>query len=133
MRAPSRSVHSACSICSRPISARNIWRWSSAIRAIRPDMGEMVYKIVRRAEWQEAERTGVFTGSPDDKRDGFIHLSSAAQVRATCDVHFAGKCDLLLAAIDADALGPSLKWELSRKGQKFPHLYAPLNLSDVGS
>lgn len=95
-------------------------------------MGEMVYKIVRKAEWKDAERTGVFTGSPDDKRDGFIHLSSAGQVRATCDVHFAGERDLLLAAIDADRLGPSLKWELSRKGKRFPHLYGPLNLSDVG-
>jgi len=95
-------------------------------------MGEMIYKIVRKAEWQEAERMGVFTGSPDDKRDGFIHLSSAAQVRATCEIHFAGERDLLLVAIDADGLGPWLKWELSRKGQKFPHLYTSLNLSDVG-
>jgi uncharacterized protein (DUF952 family) len=96
-------------------------------------MGERVYKIVRKEEWAEAERSGIFTGSPDDKRDGFIHLSSAAQVRATCDVHFAGEHGLLLVAVDAGKLGPSLKWELSRKGQKFPHLYGPLNLSDTGS
>jgi uncharacterized protein (DUF952 family) len=96
-------------------------------------MGDMVYKIARRAEWDEAKETGVFTGSPDDKRDGFIHLSSAAQVRATCAVHFAGERDLLLVAIEAERLGATLKWEVSRKGDKFPHLYGPLRLADIRS
>ena len=96
-------------------------------------MGEMVYKIARKAEWDEAAKAGVFTGSPDDKRDGFIHLSSAEQVRATCAIHFAGERDLLLVAIAAERLGPSLKWEVSRKGDKFPHLYGALHLTDIRS
>jgi len=96
-------------------------------------MGEIVYKIARQAEWSEAERTGIFAGSPDDKRDGFVHLSSAAQVRATCAIHFAGERDLLLVAVDAERLGAELKWELSRKGARFPHLYGPLRLTDVES
>ena len=96
-------------------------------------MGEIVYKIARKAEWDEAQKSGVFTGSPDDKRDGFIHLSSAPQVRATCAIHFARERDLLLVAIEAERLGPSLKWETSRKGEKFPHLYGPLRLTDVRS
>lgn len=96
-------------------------------------MGEFVYKIARKAEWDEAERTGIFTGSADDKRDGFIHLSSRAQVRATCAIHFAGESELLLIAVDAERLGPALKWELSRKGERFPHLYGPLHLADASS
>ena len=96
-------------------------------------MGQMVYKIARQSEWDEAEGSGIFTGSADDKRDGFIHLSSAAQVRATCAIHFAGERDLLLIAVDAARLGPSLKWEPSRKGDVFPHLYGPLRLADIQS
>jgi uncharacterized protein (DUF952 family) len=96
-------------------------------------MGEIVYKIARKAEWDEVEKTGIFTGSPDDKRDGFVHLSSAAQVRATCAIHFAGERDLLLVAVDAERLSSALKWEPSRKGEKFPHLYGPLRLADVES
>jgi uncharacterized protein (DUF952 family) len=96
-------------------------------------MGEIVYKIARKTEWEEAERSGIFAGSPDDNRDGFIHLSSAAQVRATCAVHFASERDLLLVAVDAERLGPALKWELSRRGQSFPHLYGALRVADVQS
>jgi uncharacterized protein (DUF952 family) len=96
-------------------------------------MDQIVYKIARQSEWDEAERSGLFTGSPDDKRDGFIHLSSAAQVRATCAIHFAGVRDLLLVAVDTDRLSPFLKWEPSRKGDMFPHLYGPLRLVDVQS
>ena len=96
-------------------------------------MTKRVYKIARKAEWDEAQETGIFTGSTDDKRDRFIHLSSAAQVRTTCDVYFSGENNLLLVAIDADRLGPALKWEVSRRGEKFPHLYAALPLADVHS
>ena len=96
-------------------------------------MAQAVYKIARQSEWGEAERSGIYTGSPDDKRDGFIHLSSAAQVRTTCAIHFAGEGDLLLVSLEAERLGPSLKWEASRKGDMFPHLYGPLRLADVQS
>ena len=96
-------------------------------------MSDIVYKIARKTEWDDAKTAGIFTGSADDKRDGFIHLSSASQVRATCAIHFAGEKDLLLVAVDAERLGPALKWEPSRKGERFPHLYGPLRLADVQS
>jgi len=96
-------------------------------------MTQMVYKIARASEWDEAEKTGLFTGSADDKRDGFIHLSAAAQVRATYDRYFSGEDNLMLVAVVEHRLGPQLKWEPSRRGEAFPHLYAPLRLELVHS
>lgn len=96
-------------------------------------MDETVYKIARRSEWEAAEQSGAFTGSPDDERDGFIHLSRASQLRVTYERHFAGEDDLLLVALNAGRLGPALKWEVSRGGEEFPHLYAPLHLACVRS
>jgi uncharacterized protein (DUF952 family) len=89
-------------------------------------MTQMVYKIARASEWEEIAKTGRFTGSPDDHRDGYIHLSAASQVRTTCDKRFAGENNLLLVAVESDRLGPALKWEASRGGEQFPHLYAAL-------
>jgi uncharacterized protein (DUF952 family) len=91
----------------------------------------LLYKICPEALWREAERAGVFTGAPVDARDGFIHLSTAAQVRETADKHFAGQDGLLLIAVEADALGPHLRYEPSRGGQLFPHVYGPLPLAAV--
>jgi uncharacterized protein (DUF952 family) len=90
-----------------------------------------IYKIADAATWREAERGGSFAGAPIDHRDGFIHFSSAAQVHETAARHFAGVDDLVLAAIDAAALGTALKWEPSRGGDLFPHLYGPLPMSAV--
>jgi uncharacterized protein (DUF952 family) len=90
-----------------------------------------IYKICGQAAWREAESSGGFRGSEADARDGFIHFSTAAQVAETAPRHFANESDLLLVAVDADALGRSLKWEPSRGGALFPHLYAPLPLSAV--
>ncbi|WP_312795207.1 DUF952 domain-containing protein [Tianweitania sp.] len=90
-----------------------------------------IYKITPRALWQQAEAAGQFTGAPVDEADGFIHFSTAAQVRETAAKHFAGQNDLLLVAIDEDALGADLRYEPSRGGALFPHLYAPLLLSAV--
>jgi uncharacterized protein (DUF952 family) len=90
-----------------------------------------IYKICGRAAWREAEAGGAFRGSEVDARDGFIHFSTAAQVAETAARHFANASDLVLVAVDADALGPSLKWEPSRGGALFPHLYGPLPLSAV--
>lgn len=90
-----------------------------------------IYKILRAAEWQDAERAGAFRGSPDDQRDGFIHFSTAEQTPGTYEKYFAGVAGLVLAAIDAEALGPALKWEPSRGGALFPHLYGDLPLSAV--
>ena len=81
--------------------------------------------------WRESERTGVFRGSEVDRRDGFIHFSSAAQVAETAAKHFAGQDDLLLVRVDATPLGNRLKWEPSRGGALFPHLYGNLLMSAV--
>jgi uncharacterized protein (DUF952 family) len=91
----------------------------------------LIYKICDRTLWQEAEREGRFTGGPVDRRDGYIHFSSADQVAETAAKHFAGARDLLLIAVEAEALGPALKWEPSRGGALFPHLYGALALSAV--
>jgi uncharacterized protein (DUF952 family) len=90
-----------------------------------------VYKIARQAEWDEAQKTGIFKGSADDRRDGFIHLSSLSQVRTTFDKYFSTDDNLLLVTLEQDGLGRALKWEVSRGGEKFPHLYAPLPLASV--
>lgn len=89
-------------------------------------MVELVYKICPRTLWRESERDGRFTGAPVDQADGYIHFSTAAQVAETAARHFAGAADLVLVAVAADALGPALKWEPSRGGALFPHLYAAL-------
>ncbi len=85
-----------------------------------------VYKICPRADWDAACRDGHYRGSADDLRDGFIHFSAASQVAATAARHFRGQPGLVLVAIDAAALGPALRWEPSRGGDLFPHLYAAL-------
>lgn len=86
-----------------------------------------IYKICPASFWREAERQGVYRGSADDARDGFIHFSTAAQVPGTAAKHFAGQRGLFLIAVDADSLGDALKWENSRGGQLFPHLYGELD------
>ena len=91
----------------------------------------LIYKICPRPLWQEADRARVFDGAPIDRADGYIHFSTAAQVRETAAKHFAGQTDLLLVAVDAAALGPALKWEPSRGGALFPHLYGTLELDAV--
>jgi uncharacterized protein (DUF952 family) len=87
----------------------------------------IIYKICPATAWREAEQRGGYLGSTDDKRDGFIHFSSAVQVGETLRKHFAGQTGLLLIAVDADKLGMALKWEPSRGGALFPHLYGELD------
>ena len=94
-------------------------------------MPTTIYKICENALWREAERAGLFRGAPVDARDGFIHFSTAAQVRETAARHFAGAADLMLIAVEASALGGALRWEVSRGGDLFPHLYGPLPLAAV--
>lgn len=91
----------------------------------------LIYKICPRALWREAEAAGRFTGAPIDHQDGFIHFSTADQVAETAARHFAGQGDLLLVAVEAGALGDALRYEPSRGGDLFPHLYGPLPLSAV--
>lgn len=90
-----------------------------------------VYKICQTASWHAAEQTGIFHGSDADARDGFIHFSTATQLAGTAAQYFAGQSDLLIVAVDADALGSTLKWERSRGGDLFPHLYAALPVEAV--
>ncbi len=96
-------------------------------------MPTLIYKIVPAALWHAAEAEGAFRGAPVDLADGFIHFSTAGQVRETAARHFAGQDGLLLVAIDAEALGSALVWEPSRGGALFPHLYGVLALATVRS
>ena len=90
----------------------------------------LVYKLLRKAEWAAFKASGSFAGSPDDLRDGFVHLSTAEQVDGTRAKYFAGE-QVVRVALAAAALGPALRWEPSRGGTLFPHLYRPLVMADV--
>lgn len=94
-------------------------------------MTAVVYKIVPADLWSAAQEAGRFDGAPIDLQDGYIHFSTAAQAPETAARHFAGMRDLLIVAIDATQLGDALKWEPSRGGALFPHLYGPLPLAAV--
>jgi uncharacterized protein (DUF952 family) len=90
-----------------------------------------IYHMAHRADWQAAQTSGAYHGSPDDRRDGFIHFSTAAQVARSAAKHRAGQRDLLLLWVDADVLGASLRWERSGSGDVFPHLYGALPVAAV--
>jgi uncharacterized protein (DUF952 family) len=90
-----------------------------------------IYKICPAAMWEDARRAGMFTGAPVDLADGYIHFSTAQQVRETAAKHFAGQDDLVLLWIESEALGKALKWEPSRGGALFPHLYDALAVRHV--
>ena len=92
---------------------------------------KIIFKICPEPLWREAEAAGIFEGAPIDIIDGYLHFSTAQQVRETASRHFAGQRDLLLVAIDGDRLGDALRYEPSRGGDLFPHLYAALPLSAV--
>ena len=92
-------------------------------------MTRAIYKICSKALWRAAQQERVFRGAEVDLRDGFIHFSTAEQVEETAARHFAGEDDLVLVAVDVSALGAALKWEPSRGGDLFPHLYDALPLS----
>ena len=91
----------------------------------------LIYKIFRRPEWDALDSQGETLGAPIDLTDGYIHFSTAAQARETAAKHFAGQDDLVLAAVEADALGEALNWEPSRGGALFPHLYRPLRRDEI--
>jgi uncharacterized protein (DUF952 family) len=91
----------------------------------------MIYKIFRDEEWADLAKEGQTAGAPIDLNDGYIHFSTAAQVRETAAKHFAEVDDLWLAALDETTLGDSLKWEVSRGDALFPHLYRHLKLDEV--
>jgi len=94
-------------------------------------MGLRIYKILPRADWSAAQAAGRFEGSAADRQDGYIHFSTAAQAQETARRYFAGQGDLVVLEVEGDDLGDALKWEPSRGGDLFPHLYAPLTEGDV--
>ena len=87
----------------------------------------MIYHMCRAEEWTAATKTGTYCGSSQDLADGFIHFSTAAQIVESARKHRAGQDGLLLVAVEAERLGKRLKWEISRSGDLFPHLYGPLD------
>lgn len=91
----------------------------------------LIYKIFRRPEWDAFRAAGQTLGAPVDLADGFIHFSTGSQVMETAARHFADVSDLVLVAFDADAMGDALKWEVSRGGALFPHLFRALRLDEV--
>ncbi len=91
----------------------------------------VIYKICDAAQWADAERTGAFRGSAADRADGYIHFSTAVQVAETAAKHFGGMPDLVLLAVVAEDLGSALRWEPSRGGALFPHLYGALPVAAV--
>lgn len=90
-----------------------------------------IYKILPRAEWAAAHEARAFKGSAVDLADGFIHFSTAAQAQETAVRHFVGQADLVVLEVEADDLGDALRWEPSRGGDLFPHLYGALDASLV--
>lgn len=91
----------------------------------------IAYKVLTGPEMNELEHEGVFAGAPVDLADGYIHLSTAAQLPGTLEKHFSGQSGLHIAALDLAALGDAVRWEPSRGGDLFPHIYAPLQLAAV--
>lgn len=92
---------------------------------------EPIYKILPATEWERARAAGIYEGSEHDRRDGFIHFSTAEQSVETAATYFAGERGLVLLTIDPAPLGSALRWEPSRGGALFPHLYAPLPIAAV--
>ncbi|MBT3372006.1 MAG: DUF952 domain-containing protein [Rhodospirillaceae bacterium] len=90
-----------------------------------------IYHVCEDAAWRAAQGLGTYAGSADDLRDGFMHFSTLAQVRTSVAIHRAGQAGLIMLAVAADKLGPALKWEASRGGQLFPHLYGDLPIDAV--
>lgn len=90
-----------------------------------------IIKLLRASEWAQFQETRVFAGSPDDRRDGYIHISTPEQMPGTLAKWFAGEPGVVALTLDADALGEALRWEESRGGQLFPHLYRSLQLDEV--
>ncbi len=94
-------------------------------------MHMLIYKIMTQAQWDDFLTDGTFKGAPIDLADGYIHFSTAEQMKETAAKHFAGQDDLRLAWVDGDTFGDALKWEVSRGGAEFPHLYGTWSMDQV--
>jgi len=121
----------ACRLYGLPLSRPFPGKSQPSQRQARKAVPRIIYKITPASAWREAERQGVYRGSPDDLRDGYIHFSTASQVAETARKHYFGQTGLFLVAVDADALGEALRWEPSRNDELFPHLYGELDLGAV--
>ena len=112
-------------------------RRACAVRTLTPrqvrviSLAMLIYKIFRSSEWDHLQSEGVTSGAPVDLADGYIHFSTAEQAAETVAKHFSGEDGLFLLAVDVEPLGPDLKWETSRGGALFPHLYRKLTREDV--
>jgi uncharacterized protein (DUF952 family) len=93
---------------------------------------EFIYKIASHDAYRVFSKTGLFPGMPVDIEDGYVHFSTAAQLAETLRLHFAGQGEVVVFSVRTDALGQALRWEPSRGGQLFPHLYGELPISAVG-
>lgn len=91
----------------------------------------LIYKIFRADEWAALQANGETAGAPIDITDGYVHTSTAEQAKETAAKHFAGEDDLVLLALESDSFGDELKWEPSRGGQLFPHIYRNLRMTDI--
>lgn len=91
----------------------------------------IIYHLAREAGWRDAERSGTYHGTAEDRADGFLHFSTGLQVAESAAKHRKGEADLILVAVDSDALGDTLRWEPSRGGALFPHLYGALPVASV--
>ena len=91
----------------------------------------LIYHLAKQAAWAEAEAAGTYRGRPADRADGFLHFSTAAQIADSAAINRAGEADLILLAVPADGLGAALRWEPSRSGKLFPHLYGDLPLAQI--
>lgn len=94
-------------------------------------MGMLIYHLARNSGWQAALETGIYEGTAEDRADGYLHFSTAPQIVESARKHRAGEADIILLSVEATTLGHALKWEPSRGGDLFPHLYGPLQVSDV--
>lgn len=90
-----------------------------------------IYHLARKAGWRDAERSGVYEGTAEDRADGFLHFSTGTQVAESAARHRKGETDIVLIAVDSDGLGDALRWEPARGGELFPHLYGSLPLDSV--
>src|SRR5207302_5095959 len=108
----------------KPVRGRlrhKAWRWPAQCVSVRCMVQALIYHMCRVEEWRAAQETGIYAGSDQDRADGFIHFSTAAQVMASAAKHRAGQHDLMLLAVDPAALGVALRWEPARGGDLFPH------------
>ena len=94
-------------------------------------MSRTAFKILTAAQWAQFEADGIFHGAPVDVADGYIHLSAADQVQGTLDRHFSGQAALVIAEVDLDMLGDEVRWEVSRGGALFPHIYGSLPICAI--